>query len=107
MKEYRGVRTPKGCVVTVADGGGKKKLPIRHDVRRHSEEFEWGYAGSGPAQLALALLCDVLGDAERAQETYQRFKFQVIARLAGDEWTLAEDRVMEIVACLELGYPVS
>ena len=37
--------------------------------------------GSGPAQLALAILADHLGDDEQALNLYQRFKWAVIAEL--------------------------
>lgn len=44
-----------------------RPLEPRHDLRNHSPDgFEWGYSGSGPAQLALALAADVLGDDDRA-----------------------------------------
>ena len=44
-----------------------------------------GFQGSGPAQLALALL---LGDRVMAQHLYQRFKADVVARWRGKEWKL-------------------
>ena len=49
---------------------GREPRPIdpRLDLRNHSPTgLEWSYVGSGPAQLALALAADVLGDDERAQ----------------------------------------
>src|SRR5262249_10364987 len=50
-------------------------LPLRLEVRAHSPTgFAWGYGGSGPAQLALALLVDATGDAETALQHYQTFK---------------------------------
>lgn len=49
-------------------------------VRNHSPTgFNWGYMGSGPAQLALALLLDVLGDELAAQRYYQAFKADQVA----------------------------
>lgn len=54
-------------------------------VRNHSPTgFAWGYAGSGPAQLALAILLKVTSRAE-AEANYMRFKGDVIARLCKDE----------------------
>jgi hypothetical protein len=45
----------------------------------HSPDgFSWGYPGSGPAQLALALLLHFTDDKEFALEYYQHFKFDVI-----------------------------
>jgi hypothetical protein len=73
MKSYAGYRVrdangrPLHAVVTVHEPGREPRpLNLRHDLRRHSEEFNWGYGGSGPAQLALALAADVLGDDEQA-----------------------------------------
>ena len=44
--------------------------------------FEFGYGGSGPAELALCILTDYLG-REEANEYYQRFKWQFIAPMKG------------------------
>ncbi|WP_088260901.1 DUF6166 domain-containing protein [Fimbriiglobus ruber] len=63
--------------------------------------FNWGYSGSGPSQLALALVADALGDDDRAQEHYQSFKFKVISRLEGDRFELSEDGIRKTVAALE------
>ncbi|MGH6693352.1 MAG: DUF6166 domain-containing protein [Gammaproteobacteria bacterium] len=84
MKVYRGYRNPRGYArVTVND----RELPLRLDLSNHSPTgFEWGYGGSGPAQLALAILADYLDDAE-ALPLYQDFKRDVIAGL-GDEWRI-------------------
>jgi hypothetical protein len=55
---------------------------MRLEVCNHSPTgFEWGYAGSGPAQTALALLADTLGDNERALAYHQAYKHEVIATL--------------------------
>ena len=105
MKKYIGERTPDGCQVVVVDPSKPDEpylLPPRHDLRSHSPDgFEFGYAGSGPSQLALALLADALGDDERAQQMYQDFKFKVIARLEGDRFELSEDDIKQAVAGLE------
>ena len=56
--------------------------------------FEWGYGGSGPAQLALALCADALGDDEAALDLFQLFKDRVISALPRDEpWTLTAAEV--------------
>lgn len=47
--------------------------------RNHSPDgFAWGYGGSGPAQLALAILLEFT-DEFNACYLYQSFKFDVIA----------------------------
>ena len=57
-------------------------------VARHSPNgFNWGYGGSGPAQLALAILLQVT-HRETALAHYQAFKWDVIAHLPDGDFTL-------------------
>lgn len=66
-------------IVTV---GGSQLLPDESlNVVNHSPDgFAWGYGGSGPAQLALAILLKYM-PKENALRYYQAFKFNVIASL--------------------------
>ena len=49
-------------------------------VRNHSPDgFSWGYGGSGPSQLALALCLASGVPVDDAQRHYQKFKFQIVA----------------------------
>ena len=101
MKTYSGVRTENGCAVTVAGPDGSRGLDPRFDLRTHSPDgFEWGYGGSGPAQLALALSADVLGDDEAALAVYQQLKFRVVARLPADGWQLTDGELAEAIRTL-------
>ena len=84
MKIYVGGRSLAGAEVTV-DG---RKLDPRFDLKRLSPTgFEWTYEGNGPAQLALALLADHLGDDARALALYERFMRAVVAEL-DNSWEL-------------------
>ena len=57
-------------------------------VRNHSPTGPaWGYGGSGPAQLALAILLAVT-DAATAERFYQQFKWSVIAPIEPDRRAL-------------------
>lgn len=101
MKTYSGTRSAGGCAVTVTDDSGCRVLCPRHDLRNHSPDgFEWGYAGSGPAQLALALAADVLGDDEAALGVYQRLKSRVVVGLASESWTMTGDELAETIRTL-------
>ncbi|WP_254547336.1 DUF6166 domain-containing protein [Halomarina pelagica] len=52
------------------------------ELASHSHSgFEWGYGGSGPAQLALALLLDYTDDEEVALAEYMSFKTEVVSQL--------------------------
>ena len=46
-----------------------------------------GYGGSGPAQLALAILLAVTDEAT-AERFYQKFKWDVLAPIEADRWAL-------------------
>ncbi len=105
MRHYVGEKTPDGgCEVLVLDRavpGGGYPLDPRFDLRRHADGLHFGYAGSGPAQLSLALLADALGDDERALANYQQFKFRQVARWQGDRFEISEEDIRRIVAGLE------
>jgi len=84
MKIYVGGRSLAGAEVTV-DG---MKLDPRFDLKRLSPTgFEWTYEGNGPAQLALALLADHLGDDARALQLYEAFMRVVVTEL-DNSWEL-------------------
>jgi len=53
-------------------------LKLSQKYHNHSPDgFNWGYGGSGPAQLALAVMLKLTGKADG----YQDFKSRVIAKL--------------------------
>ena len=77
---------PRAQLVTVTRSGRTKPLGAGYDLGNNPPtEFSWGYNGSGPAQLALAILTDYFGakPGERviAETLYEPFKFTVIAVL--------------------------
>ncbi len=86
-KAYRGFIDAAGScrVVVVTETALEKRereLDPRLDLVNHSPTgFAWGYLGSGPSQLACALLADALEDDETAKLFYQNFKEAFVARL--------------------------
>jgi len=59
--------------------------------------FNWSYGGSGPAQLALALVADCMGRKFAIPAIYQRVKASIVARLPEDGWSLSEEEVIRAV----------
>jgi hypothetical protein len=55
---------------------GKSQQAFNHSP----DGFNWGYGGSGPAQLALALLLEVV-DVPTAVSLHQTFKTEVVSQL--------------------------
>ena len=94
VKTYRGRFDPSAVtgseyIVTV-DG---QPLPRRFDLLSASPTgFSWGFRGSGPAQLAIAILADAYDD-EFAVKQYQRFKDDVIAKLPEREWVITREDI--------------
>lgn len=121
---YRGHRTEAGCLVEVLpermEGARAVGVPLRHWVRHSPTGFEWGYGGSGPADLARSILAHHLGDVLPSPRVYQRFKDKVIATMArtedGQHWEISSGHVaaqLEVIMdeigakcpiCLDFGY---
>lgn len=82
--------------VCVIEDGYSRPLRWRLDLVNHSPTgLSWGYAGSGPAQCALAILADALGDDRRAVDLYQAFKRERIAKLdQAQPWTMSQAQVV-------------
>jgi hypothetical protein len=101
---YGGWRPQSGGAGTVGwqdPNGGRGMLDARLDLRGHSPDgFQWGYGGSGPAQLALALVADATGDDELAQKVYQRFKDEIVAGMERDSWTLGAGEIQDFARSL-------
>lgn len=88
-------------VIAAAGGQASRPLPLYLEVRRHSPSgFEWGYSGSGPAQLALALCIEVVGRV-RAERAYQYVKDELIAPIGSDTWMLNGAQILAIVEAVE------
>jgi len=112
---YLGTRTAHGCIVWVEESPSEhwpkgrllRVLPPRHDVRNHSPDgFEWGYGGSGPAQLSLALAIDALGgDVSRAGRVYQLLKVRFVGNITTDHWRADREAIRALVLDIERENP--
>jgi len=90
MKIYRGKRLgPKeeSSEVAVTVNG----QPLKHRVRHSPTGFEWGYLGSGPADLALSILWDFMGH-EPTRIDYMCFKEWRVARWP-DSWQITSEEI--------------
>lgn len=94
---FNGERTQGGTKVEIVVDGVPRPLPYHLAVAQHSPSgFEWGYGGSGPAQLALAMCVELVGP-EEATKVYQRVKDAVIAPLKNDKWEISGFEVFEAI----------
>jgi hypothetical protein len=87
MKHYEGNRFPQrlGQYRVTVDG-----KPLGHVCKHSPDGFEWGYGGSGPADLALSILADCLGQ-DRANRLYQDFKWAFVAKFQYEGWRITSD----------------
>lgn len=98
MKTYTGERGIRGIQVLI---DGETSLPPRYDLKKVSNNgFEWTYEGDEPAQLALALLADHLGDDARALRYYDAFMREVVAYFEND-WCITSDEIDHVLAGLD------
>ncbi len=69
---------------------GKRLYPGKSQrFWNHSPDgFTWGYQGSGPAQLALAVLLELVSQ-DKAVRLHQAFKRDVIAALVQDDFAVS------------------
>lgn len=111
MKVYEGVQNPQDPYPSDANAVGEfmvfvdgHPLSPEHSQKlwnRSPDGFAWGYAGSGPTQLSLALLLDALKDEDRAMRLHQQFKFRVVAAWPRDQgWKITQEEITQI--CNEL-----
>lgn len=81
-------------IVTVS---GTQLLPDSSQkfINHSPDGFSWGYGGSGPAQLALAILL-IFMDIENARNYYQQFKWNVVAKWPKDDFEISLNLKEEI-----------
>jgi len=90
MTTYKGYRhSACGPQLVVKNGDILSPTPSQRLYNHSPDGFQWGYPGSGPAQLALALLYDATGDPELSVRLHQAFKGDFVA-LWCDTWEITD-----------------
>ena len=71
-------------------------LNPRLDLVNHSPAgLAWGYFGSGPSQLSLALLADATGHDALALRLHQQFKEEVVAQWSWESgWQITRREIL-------------
>lgn len=75
----------------LVDGERLDPVPSQRVFNHSPDGFSWGYGGSGPAQLALALLLHAGLSDEDAVLLHQEFKDQHVATWQGENNTIEMD----------------
>ena len=96
---YKGFKTTDGGPQLVWKTNGSS-IPVvlgpgpSQEVMNHSPDgFQWGYGGSGPSQLALAILLDVTGDPDLSVRLHQTFKNHFVASWS-DKWQIRNEDIL-------------
>lgn len=97
---YVGLRKQAGCVVLAVDcdGSVRELGPSLRRPRFPNDQWEWGYAGTGPANLAWALIYDATGDVELANEMHQHLKWDVVSGWHKPGWSLDRDELLTLLS---------
>jgi hypothetical protein len=77
---------PAAVHAHVVEPGGAER-PLVHVVHHSPDGFQYGYGGSGPADLARSILVDFFdlhGAPDQLPVSYQRFKWQFVATADSD-----------------------
>jgi Family of unknown function (DUF6166) len=99
MATYSGKRISQdgGDTVVTIDG-----QPLENPDPREPRDYEWGYFGTGPQNLARAILTHCLGDKARVERVRSQFRQTVIGCLPREkDWTLTEQDVLAAVSKIE------
>lgn len=101
MPTYRGLRHSEGVggQLVMKDDNILSPKPSQKIWNHSPDGFNWGYQGSGPAQLALALLLDATANPSLSVRLHQDFKREEVA-FWQDDWKITSE---EILAWVEKG----
>lgn len=110
MKTYYGYRVPREdgrtpdasdeVVVLVTDHPTRENAKrLTHRIRHSPTGMNWGYGGSGPADLARSILWDHL-EREPEPHLYQRFKEKFVSTW-GRDWLITRDMISDWLTSME------
>lgn len=98
MKKYYGFHTgkpgPQKVMVKQEDG---VETELVHVIRHSPDGFNFGYNGSGPSDLALSILFDVLNDYTQANHLYIQFREAFVSSWKSC-FSITEQQVLDWVA---------
>ena len=97
-KQYYIYRDKSGDVIAavISLEDDKLKYALEHKVHHSPTGFEFGYEGSGPAELARSILWDYLGE-EPMPGLYQEFKRQFIAPVKEEFFIISDYSIQEFL----------
>jgi hypothetical protein len=101
---YRGRYAHRHAIVERLPDRTRLSPARSRTLQTHSRAFEWGYAGSGPSQLGLAILLDYTCEERLALDHYQAFTRDVLTELDGT-WELTTEEIDTALRALGVTTP--
>ena len=95
MATYQGLRHSDGAgaQLVLKDDNILSPSPSQKMWNHSPDGFNWGYQGSGPAQLALALLLDATANPSLSVRLHQDFKREKVASWQ-DDWKINSEEIL-------------
>ena len=95
MATYQGLRHSAGVggQLVLKDDNILSPRPSQKMWNHSPDGFNWGYQGSGPAQLALALLLDATANPSLSVRLHQDFKREKVASWQ-DDWKINSEEIL-------------
>lgn len=95
-KQYVVTRAADGRIHATVMAEGATPYTLPHLMRHSPDGFEFGYAGSGPADLARSIVGDLQETDDPHPREYQAVKFALVATLDGDgPHIITDDQITE------------
>lgn len=99
---------PHSVYKQILPHGHPAELPLEPSLKvaNHSPTgFSWGYGGSGPAQLSIALLLDATGSPDDAQLYAYDFKVEFVSSWkVGSRWSITRSQILDWLKRTEAEY---
>jgi hypothetical protein len=89
---YIGVTTAFGKTVFIGDETGLQTLRLGDPAL--TSGYTWGRAGPGPREVARAILIDATGNEMLAERLCRPFTWEVVSKLATDEFCITRADVL-------------
>lgn len=99
---YYEVKAPEGGVTLKRDRKGAAVTNVAHAINLRAPynpaDFEWGYHGTGPRELAANILFQFGVSEEEAQKYATEFSYEVISNLPHAEAFISAARIREWIS---------
>ncbi len=98
VKRFYGRRNSISTEVLVEYNNSSTERLVNRADNRSPYGFQWGYGGSGPFALAKSILYEICPKYAQMHWLVDAFKWNVIALLSDDEWSLTAEQVENFIA---------